>query len=171
MATEFNPHFAKFYTYFMQQLLMVVPPSVNIPEAYEKGTDDQQKFVQNLALFFTSFFKVSREANSAARVTRAQGYSAKGRVLCGFVGFGFGRPAVWVKKDYVCHGYWLRCRQGLLLAAQPLTELRRAVARVQRVVGCGGALGSHAGSSRRRSRNASSAWGHCMQLLCVPRQA
>ncbi|GLC60282.1 Exportin-1 [Pleodorina starrii] len=57
MATEFNPQFAKFYDYFMRQLVLVVPPAVNIPEAYEKGTDDQQKFVQNLALFFTSFFK------------------------------------------------------------------------------------------------------------------
>ncbi len=58
MSTEFNPQFAKFYDYFMRQLVLVVPPSVNIPEAYEKGTDEQQKFVQNLALFFTSFFKV-----------------------------------------------------------------------------------------------------------------
>lgn len=57
MSTEFNPQFAKFYDYFMRQLVLVVPPSVNIPEAYEKGTDEQQKFVQNLALFFTSFFK------------------------------------------------------------------------------------------------------------------
>ncbi|KXZ44730.1 hypothetical protein GPECTOR_63g55 [Gonium pectorale] len=58
MSTEFNPQFAQFYEYFMRQLLLVVPQTVNIPEAYEKGTDDQQKFVQNLALFFTSFFKV-----------------------------------------------------------------------------------------------------------------
>ncbi len=36
---------------------VVVPLSVNIPEAYEKGTDDQQKFVQNLALFFTNFLR------------------------------------------------------------------------------------------------------------------
>lgn len=28
---------------------------------YERGTDDQQKFVQNLALFFTGFFKVGSQ--------------------------------------------------------------------------------------------------------------
>ena len=46
---------------------------MNIPEAYEKGTDDQQKFVQNLVLFFTGFFKVReagmiREGQYRARV-------------------------------------------------------------------------------------------------------
>jgi hypothetical protein len=58
MGPEYNPHFEKFYNIFMHQLVLVVPPSVSIPEAYEKGTDEQQKFVQNLALFFTGFFKV-----------------------------------------------------------------------------------------------------------------
>mmetsp|Transcript_36522 Transcript_36522/g.81303 ORF Transcript_36522/g.81303 Transcript_36522/m.81303 type:complete len:1073 (+) Transcript_36522:318-3536(+) len=57
MGPEFNTQFEQFYKYFMTQLQAVVPPNVNIPEAYEKGTDDQQKFVQNLALFFTGFFK------------------------------------------------------------------------------------------------------------------
>lgn len=27
------------------------------PQAYEQGSDDQQRFVQNLALFFTGFFR------------------------------------------------------------------------------------------------------------------
>lgn len=31
--------------------------SVNIPEAYANGTDDEQTFVANLALFFTGFFR------------------------------------------------------------------------------------------------------------------
>uniref|UniRef100_A0A7S0WF70 Importin N-terminal domain-containing protein n=1 Tax=Chlamydomonas leiostraca TaxID=1034604 RepID=A0A7S0WF70_9CHLO len=57
MGPEFNSQFETFYKIFMQQLAAVVPPTVNIPEAYERGTDDQQKFVQNLALFFTGFFK------------------------------------------------------------------------------------------------------------------
>jgi hypothetical protein len=60
MGPEFNPHFETFYKVFITQLQAVVPPTVNIPDAYEKGTDDQQKFVQNLALFFTGFFKVGR---------------------------------------------------------------------------------------------------------------
>jgi exportin-1 len=42
----------------MQQLQQILPQGVNIAEAYEHGTDEQQAFVQNLALFFTGFFKV-----------------------------------------------------------------------------------------------------------------
>jgi hypothetical protein len=42
----------------MQQLQQILPQGVNIAEAYEQGTDEQQAFVQNLALFFTGFFKV-----------------------------------------------------------------------------------------------------------------
>ncbi|KAF5832627.1 armadillo-type protein [Dunaliella salina] len=57
MGPEFNPQFQAFYKVFMTQLQLVVPPTVNIPDAYEKGNDDQQKFVQNLALFFTGFLK------------------------------------------------------------------------------------------------------------------
>ena len=44
----------------MQQLMTILPPDTNIPEAYEAGNDEQQAFVQNLALFFTGFFKVSQ---------------------------------------------------------------------------------------------------------------
>lgn len=31
--------------------------SVNIPEAYANGSEDEQAFVANLALFFTGFFR------------------------------------------------------------------------------------------------------------------
>ena len=58
MGPEFNPHFEGFFKIFMTQLTAVVPPSVNIPEAYEKGSDEQQAFVQHLTLFFTGFLKV-----------------------------------------------------------------------------------------------------------------
>lgn len=54
---DLNSHFETFYRIFMSQLQQIVPITVNIPEAYEKGTDEQQKFIQNLALFFTGFFK------------------------------------------------------------------------------------------------------------------
>ncbi|KAG1655478.1 hypothetical protein FOA52_008673 [Chlamydomonas sp. UWO 241] len=57
MGPEFNTHFETFYKVFITQLQAVVPPTVNIPDAYDTGTDEQQKFVQNLALFFTGFFK------------------------------------------------------------------------------------------------------------------
>jgi hypothetical protein len=58
MGPEFNSHFENFFKVFMQQLQQIIPAGVNIAEAYENGTDDQQAFVQNLALFFTGFFKV-----------------------------------------------------------------------------------------------------------------
>jgi exportin-1 len=58
MGPEFNSHFENFFKVFMQQLQQIIPQGVNIAEAYEQGTDDQQAFVQNLALFFTGFFKV-----------------------------------------------------------------------------------------------------------------
>lgn len=35
---------------------------------YESSNDDQQKFIQNLALFFTGFFKVGTQGGAAAGV-------------------------------------------------------------------------------------------------------
>jgi exportin-1 len=46
------------YVFFMQQLHGVLPPGTDIPSAYEQGSDEDQAFVQNLALFFTTFLKV-----------------------------------------------------------------------------------------------------------------
>lgn len=61
MPAEFDSHFAGFYRAFTQQLVQILPPNTNIQAAYENGTDDQQVFVQNLALFYTGFFKVCPE--------------------------------------------------------------------------------------------------------------
>ena len=38
--------------------LQVLPPGTDIPAAFASGSDEEQAFVQNLALFLTSFFKV-----------------------------------------------------------------------------------------------------------------
>ena len=43
----------------MDYLECILPSGTNIPEAYSHGSDDDQAFVSNLALFFTAFFKVS----------------------------------------------------------------------------------------------------------------
>jgi exportin-1 len=59
MPPEFNVHFATFFRMFTQQLATILPPDTNLPAAYDAGTDDQQAFVQNLALFFTGYFRVS----------------------------------------------------------------------------------------------------------------
>lgn len=53
----YNQHFVKMYMVFVQQLQAIVPPSANIPEAYENGTDEEQAFLQNLALFLAGFFR------------------------------------------------------------------------------------------------------------------
>ncbi|KAK9862358.1 hypothetical protein WJX84_007629 [Apatococcus fuscideae] len=42
---------------FMDYLECILPSGTNIPEAYSHGSDDDQAFVSNLALFFTAFFK------------------------------------------------------------------------------------------------------------------
>ncbi|KAF8079528.1 hypothetical protein N665_1021s0023 [Sinapis alba] len=53
----YNVQYVKMYTIFIGQLQTILPPSTNIPEAYSSGSDEEQAFIQNLALFFTSFFK------------------------------------------------------------------------------------------------------------------
>ncbi|XP_019199744.1 PREDICTED: protein EXPORTIN 1A isoform X1 [Ipomoea nil] len=53
----YNMQYVKMYTIFMAQLQTILPPNTNIPEAYAQGTNEDQAFIQNLALFFTSFFK------------------------------------------------------------------------------------------------------------------
>ncbi|KAK9798116.1 hypothetical protein WJX73_000475 [Symbiochloris irregularis] len=57
VAAEYNPHFQRLFTIFMSQLQGVLAPAVNIPLAYENGSDEEQAFIQNLALFFTAFFR------------------------------------------------------------------------------------------------------------------
>ena len=57
-AAEGESHFINLYNIFIQQLQVVLPQNSAIPAAYENGSDEEQDFVQNLALFFTAFFKV-----------------------------------------------------------------------------------------------------------------
>ncbi|KFK25927.1 hypothetical protein AALP_AA8G181300 [Arabis alpina] len=54
----YNAQYVNMYTIFIGQLQQaILPPSTNIPEAYSSGSGEEQAFIQNLALFFTSFFK------------------------------------------------------------------------------------------------------------------
>eukprot|EP00271_Cylindrocystis_brebissonii_P003986 TRINITY_DN15300_c0_g1_i1.p1 TRINITY_DN15300_c0_g1~~TRINITY_DN15300_c0_g1_i1.p1 ORF type:complete len:1098 (+),score=241.20 TRINITY_DN15300_c0_g1_i1:845-4138(+) len=53
----FNSQYVKLYQFFVTQLQGMLPPNQNIPLAYSTGIDDEQSFIQNLALFFTAFFK------------------------------------------------------------------------------------------------------------------
>ncbi|KAJ1390876.1 Importin-beta, N-terminal domain [Sesbania bispinosa] len=54
----YDAQYIKMYNIFMVQLQAILPPTTNIPEAYAHGSSEEQAFIQNLALFFTSFYKV-----------------------------------------------------------------------------------------------------------------
>ncbi|XP_019444596.1 PREDICTED: protein EXPORTIN 1A-like [Lupinus angustifolius] len=54
----YDAQYVKMYSVFMGQLQSILPPTTNIPEAYAHGSNEEQAFIQNLALFFTSFYKV-----------------------------------------------------------------------------------------------------------------
>ncbi|XP_044468960.1 protein EXPORTIN 1A [Mangifera indica] len=53
----YNGQYVNMYNVFMVQLQTILPPATNIPEAYAHGSSEEQAFIQNLALFFTSFYK------------------------------------------------------------------------------------------------------------------
>lgn len=57
VGPEYNVKFGSMYNIFAGQLAALLPPGTNIPAAYAAGSDEDQAFVQNLALFFTAFFK------------------------------------------------------------------------------------------------------------------
>ncbi|CAJ2650851.1 unnamed protein product [Trifolium pratense] len=54
----YDAQYVKMYNIFMVQLQAILPPTTNIPEAYAQGSTEEQAFIQNLALFFTLFYKV-----------------------------------------------------------------------------------------------------------------
>lgn len=57
VGEEHDNAFLNLYGIFMNQLGPLLPPGTDIPKAYESGSDEDQAFVQNLAIFFTSFFR------------------------------------------------------------------------------------------------------------------
>ncbi|KAJ4958081.1 hypothetical protein NE237_025192 [Protea cynaroides] len=54
---HYNAQYVKIYNIFLVQLQNILPAGTNIPDAYAHGSSEEQAFIQNLALFFTSFFK------------------------------------------------------------------------------------------------------------------
>ncbi|WJX60121.1 Exportin-1 [Trifolium repens] len=54
----YDAQYVKMYNIFMVQLQTILPPTTNIPAAYAQGSSEEQAFIQNLALFFTLFYKV-----------------------------------------------------------------------------------------------------------------
>ncbi|KAI4330800.1 hypothetical protein MLD38_029049 [Melastoma candidum] len=53
----YNVQYVNMYNIFIVQLQAILPPNTSIPEAYAHGSSEEQAFIQNLALFFTSFYK------------------------------------------------------------------------------------------------------------------
>lgn len=49
--------FVKLFTQTMEKLQVVMPRATCIKEAYAKGSDDEQKFIQNLSLFLCTYLK------------------------------------------------------------------------------------------------------------------
>ena len=58
VGPEADAQFVQLYVIFMNQLVTILPVTADIPKAYEQGSDDEQEFVQNLAIFLTGFLKV-----------------------------------------------------------------------------------------------------------------
>jgi len=57
VGPDHDGKFVSMYSFFMSQMSPLLPSGTNIPEAYAGGSDEDQAFVQNLALFFTAFFR------------------------------------------------------------------------------------------------------------------
>jgi len=51
-----NQLFVQLFVFFMQQLKTTLPPNTNLRGIYDSGNDDQQNFIQNLAIFFCTLF-------------------------------------------------------------------------------------------------------------------
>jgi len=57
VGAYYDAQFVTMYATFVAQLQTFLPMGTNIPQACANGSDDEQAFIANLALFFTSFFK------------------------------------------------------------------------------------------------------------------
>lgn len=56
-TTQYNEMLISLFTQTTQQLEQMLPPNTDIRKAYAESGDEEQKFVQNLALFLCTFMK------------------------------------------------------------------------------------------------------------------
>eukprot|EP00795_Rhopilema_esculentum_P002799 gene2799-1022_t len=54
---QYDEQFVLLYSLTMAQLKQMLPLDTNLKQAYVNGTDDEQKFIQNLAMFLSTFLK------------------------------------------------------------------------------------------------------------------
>ncbi|CAL9009009.1 unnamed protein product [Prunus brigantina] len=72
----YNVQYVKMYNIFMVQLQTILPSTTNIPQAYANGSSDEQAFIQNLALFLTSFNKARFSVRYRGYDSSAVGFSS-----------------------------------------------------------------------------------------------
>jgi len=56
-VTHYDDKFVAMFNEALKQLETMLPANTNIKEAYKDGMDDEQKFIQNLALFLCTYLK------------------------------------------------------------------------------------------------------------------
>nr|NVI73602.1 embargoed [Cucujiformia] len=56
-VSSYNDVFVNLFTYTMEQLETMLPLAMDIKSAYAQGQDQEQNFIQNLALFLCTFLK------------------------------------------------------------------------------------------------------------------
>ncbi|KAH3711724.1 hypothetical protein DPMN_071396 [Dreissena polymorpha] len=54
---QYDEQFIQLFSFTLTQLKQMLPVATNIREAYQRGTDDEQMFIQNLSLFLCTFMK------------------------------------------------------------------------------------------------------------------
>mmetsp|Transcript_49557 Transcript_49557/g.124609 ORF Transcript_49557/g.124609 Transcript_49557/m.124609 type:complete len:1073 (-) Transcript_49557:41-3259(-) len=73
-------HFVDIFQHFMKQLVQIIPPKTDIPNACENGTSEDEDFVHSLALFLTTLFKNHLDAieksDTTGQVLQAHYYLA-----------------------------------------------------------------------------------------------
>lgn len=73
---KYDNLFPQFFATFLARLADVFSPETNLENAFENGSEDDQVFIQRLALFFSGFFKAHiklLEANEAAQASLLTG--------------------------------------------------------------------------------------------------
>ncbi|XP_052767819.1 exportin-1-like [Mya arenaria] len=56
-VSQYDEQFIQLFSFALTQLKQMLPTATNIRDAYQRGTDDEQMFIQNLSLFLCTFLK------------------------------------------------------------------------------------------------------------------
>lgn len=57
IGAAYNSHFEKLFVIVTTQLTLTLPTDVNFAAAFESGSEEDARFIQNLALFYTTFLR------------------------------------------------------------------------------------------------------------------